>query len=190
MIDNLPSELSRLRLGSGECRFWTVEAVVLDGKVWSETQIDSSRNGYGRLAAVNSSSVTRREVWVKLEGGKEKCLSIAANCPARAGNKVTLICMASDSVDRDGFYYVGLVNHTADAFAVMDVDWFLRQATGVDNPAKKALANIFVLATLGLGLIPLWLYEKSLQARFADPLLFRIRRIGEKVLAGQLGVKS
>lgn len=189
MIDNLPSELSRLRLGSGECRFWTVEAEVLDDKVWSETLIGSSRNGYGRLASVSSASVTCREVWVRLESGKEKCLSITANCPARTGNKVTLICMASDSVVRDGFYYVGLVNHTADAFAVLDVDWFLRQATGVDNPAKKALANIFVLATLGLGLIPLWLYEKSLQARFADPLFFRIRRIGEKILAGQLRVK-
>lgn len=75
----LPANLARLALRSKEFKFRVLDGIGVAEKVWSETNINSSRNGNGQLAAVHSHSTTKREIWVRLSDGKERNISLPDN---------------------------------------------------------------------------------------------------------------
>lgn len=172
----LPSDLAHLALGDKKCEFWLLQGVGLAENVWSETNIGSSRNGYNQLASVHSSSTTKREFWIGLQSGKEKKISLPDNSSfaVREGHQLSLICMQSKVLSPDSYYYMGVVNHTTDRYISLDNTWMLRKLAGTNNGLTQGLANSFVLVTLGLGLILLELYSRSLTARYLKPMSQRV----------------
>ncbi len=176
---SLSPDLAHLALGDKKCEFWLLQGVGLAENVWSETQIGSSRNSYNQLASVHSSSATKREFWVRLQSGKEKKISLPDNSSfaVREGHQLSLICMNSKALSTNEFYYMGVVNHTTDRYISLDSNWMCRKLGGTDNGSTQVLANLFVLVTLGLGLILLEIYSRSLTSRYLTPIYKRVDEI-------------
>lgn len=175
----LPHELTKLQVGNKQLEFWTERAEVLEQKVWSETDIRSSRNGYGQVASVHSSNRTRREMWVRLNDGRERTLHLPDNTAfsARAGQCLSMVCVKSTALDHKHFYYVAIYNHATGQWVALEERWMLRRLSGLDDGFAQALARLFVLATLGLGLIPLELYTRSLTKKYLLPIQQRVSSI-------------
>lgn len=176
---SLPSDLSHLNVGGKSTEFWLLQGIGLAEKVWSETNIGSTRNGYNQVASVHSSSTTRREFWVRLADGKEKHISLPddTSFAVREGHQLSLICMKSKVLSHDSFYYMGVVNHTTDRSVSLDNTWMFKKFAGTDSGLVQGLVNVFILFTLGLGLIPLAIYSSSIASRYVKPMNQRVNDI-------------
>lgn len=174
----LPINLSHLRIGSYDVKFWTTSATVLGAEVWSETDIRSSRNGYGNVASVSSSASTMREIWIRYQSGKEVKLSLPPNSSfsARPGHAVSITCMSSRSHNVNSA--VGISNHTSGQHTALDNAWLYQRLSGRSG-ATQALANIVTIFTLGLGLIPLLIWSGTRVSRYVTPVRCRIKDVGE-----------
>lgn len=176
----LPPHFTNLTIGSKKFEFQVLQGTGLAENVWSETNVGSSRNGYGQVASIHSSSTTKREFWVRLANGKEKQIVLPDNTSfaVREGHQLSLIAMKCDFLSADGFYHMGIVNHTTDKTVILDNKWMLRKFSGLEK--SQGVLNLFVLCTLGAGLIPLalygnWItnrYEKSINQRVSDVASF------------------
>lgn len=176
----LPPHFTNLTIGSKKFEFQVIQGTGLAENVWSETSVGSSRNGYGQVASVHSSSITKREFWVRLANGKEKQIALPDNTSfaVREGHQLSLIHMKCDFLSVDGFYHMGVVNHTTDKTVILDNNWMLRKFSGLEK--SQGVLNLFVLGTLGAGLIPIalygnWIknrYEKSINQRVSDVASF------------------
>lgn len=175
----LPPNLRHLTVGGKSSEFWLLQGIGIAESVWSETNIGSTRNSYNQISSVHSSSTTKREIWVRLANGKEKQISLPddTSFAVREGHQLSLICMKSKFLSHNSFYYMGIVNHTTDCSVSLDNTWMFKKFAGTDSGAVKSLANVFVLFTLGLGLIPLAIYSKSIAARYVKPMNQRIKDI-------------
>lgn len=173
----LPPPLARLTIGGKTFEFWVRQGTGVAENVWSETNIGSSRNGYGQVASVHSSSTTKREFWVRFPEGKEKQISLPddTSFAVREGHQLSLICMKSEFLSTDSFYYMEVVNHTTDGSVRLDNTWMVKKFAGTEKSQGKM--NLFVFCTLGLGLIPLVLYGNWISNRYEKPINQRLRDI-------------
>lgn len=173
----LPQHLSSFSIGSKKFEFWALQGTGLAGDVWSETNISSSRNGYGQVASVHSSNTTKRECWVRLASGKEKQIALPDNTSfaVREGHQLSLICMKCDFLSADSFYYMAIANHTTDKTVVLDNNWMLKEFAGLGK--SQAVINLFVLGTLGAVLIPLAFYGNWIDKRYGKQISQRVSDI-------------
>lgn len=173
----LPPNLARLSIGGKTFDFWLIQGTGLAENVWAETNISSSQNGYGQVASVHSTNTTKREFWMRLADGKETKISLPDNTSfaVREGHHLSLICMRSNFLSTDSFYYMGVVNHATDKGARLDNSWMIRKFAGTER--SQGTLNVFVLFTLGLGLIPIALYGQWITKRYENPLHQRLRDI-------------
>lgn len=170
----LPPHFSSLTIGEKKFEFWVLQGTGLADNVWSETNIGSSRNGYGQVASVHSSSTTKREFWVRLPSGKEKQVALPDNTSfaVREGHQLSLICMKCDFLSTDSFYYMAVTNHTTDAMAILDNNWMIKRFAGLEK--SQGVLNLFVLFTLGTGLIPIALYGNWINDRYGKSINQRV----------------
>lgn len=170
----LPQHLSSFSVGSKKFEFWALQGTGIAGDVWSETNISSSRNGYGQVASVHSSSTTKRECWVRLASGKEKQIALPDNTSfaVREGHQLSLICMKCDFLSTDSFYYMAVINHTTDKTVVLDNNWMLRKFARLEK--SQGVLNLFVLGTLGVGLILIALYGNWITKRYGSQINQRV----------------
>lgn len=170
----LPLHFANLTIGSKKIEFRVLQGIGLAGNVWSETNIESSRNGYGQVATVQSSSTTKREFWVRLANGKEKQIALPDNTSfaVREGHQLSIIYMKCDFLSVDDYYHLGVVNHTTDKTVILDNSWMLKEFAGLEK--SKAVINLFVIATLGAGLVPLVLYGNWIDKRYGKQINQRV----------------
>lgn len=173
----LPPHFTNLTIGSKKFEFKVLQGIGLAENVWSETNIGSSRNGYGQVAAVHSSSTTKREFWVRLASGKERQIALPDNTTfaVREGHQLSLITMKCDFLDADGYYHMGVANHTTDKTVILDNNWMLRKFAGLEK--SQGVLNSFVIATLGAGLIPIVLYGNWIRNRYEKQINQRVNEV-------------
>jgi len=170
----LPPHFTNMAIGSKKFEFHVLQGTGLAENVWSETNIDSSRNGYGQVASVHSSNTTKREFWMRLQSGKERKIALPDNTSfaVREGHQLSLIAMKCDFLSVDGYYHMGAVNHTTDKTVILDNNWMHKEFVGLEK--SQAVINLFVLGTLGAGLIPLALYENWIRNRYEKQINQRV----------------
>lgn len=88
----------------------------------------------------------------------------------RAGHTLTLIGVHSQHLKKDTVYYIALVNHTTEKWVSLNQLSVLRTLSGAHSAVAQGLANLFVVATLGIGAIVLMLINRSLHNNYAVPL--------------------
>lgn len=177
--EKLPEHLSTLCLKGKTLQFIVYQGTALEDKAWSETHVSSTRNGYGQVSSVQSNSVLKRECWIRLENGKEKVIGLPDNSAfaVRAGHRLTLVGVHSRHLEKDTVYYIALVNHAVEKWVPLNQVSLIRRLAGTNSTAAQSLANMFVLATLGIGAIVLMLINRSLHKNYAVPLDLHARKI-------------
>lgn len=177
----LPPHFTNLAIGNKKFEFKVLQGTGLAENVWSETNIGSSRNGYGQVAAVHSTSTTKREFWVRLASGKERQIALPDNTTfaVREGHQLSLITMKCDFLSTDGFYHMGVANHTTDKTVTLDNNWMLDKFLGLEK--SKSVIILFVLGTLGVGLIPLKYYEKWIFNRYMKQINLRVSDVAQYI---------
>lgn len=170
----LPPHFTNLTIGSKKFEFKALQGTGLAENVWSETNIGSSRNGNGQVASVHSTSTTKREFWVRMASGKERQIALPDNTSfaVREGHQLSLITMKCDFLNADGFYHMGVANHTTDKAVILDNSWMLKEFAGLEK--SRAVIILFVLGTLGAGLIPLKLYDNWIRNRYEKQINQRV----------------
>lgn len=173
----LPPHFTNLTIGSKKFEFQVLQGTGLAENVWSETNVGSSRNGYGQVASIHSSSTTKREFWVRLANGKERQIALPDNTTfaVREGHQLSLITMKCDFLGADGFYHMGVANHTTDKTVILDNNWMLKKFSGLEK--SQGVLVLFVLGTLGAGLIPLGIYLNWIKNRYEKSIDQRVNEI-------------
>ncbi len=173
----LPAHFSNLTIGNKKFEFRVFQGTGLAENVWSETNIGSSRNGHGQVASVHSSSTTKREFWMRLSSGKERQIALPDNTTfaVREGHQLSIIHMKCDFLSVDGFYHMGVVNHTTDKTVILDNNWMTKKFAGLEE--SRAVIVLFVLGTLGAGLIPLKLYDNWIRDRYEKQINKRVSEV-------------
>lgn len=93
-----------------------------------------------------------------------------ADFAVREGHQLSLICMKCNGLSKDSFYYMGVVNHATDRYVILDNTWMFKRFAGTDHWLIQRLAGVFVVFTLGLGLVVLEAYTRSIAARYIKPI--------------------
>lgn len=179
--NNLPEHLSTLCLKGKTLQFIVYRGTALEDKAWSETHVSSARNGYGQVSRIQSHTVLKRECWIRLENGKERAITLPDDSAfsVRAGQEITLIGVRSQHLEKNTVYYIALVNHTAERWSVLNQRDILRRLAKTNSAAAQGLANLFVLVTLGAGVIVLMLINRSIHSNYAIPINQRLRQIAQ-----------
>lgn len=179
--NNLPEHLSTLRLKGKTLQFIVLRGTTLENKTWSETLISSTRNGYGQVSSIQSHNVLKRECWVQLENGKERMIALPddSSFSVRAGQAITLIGVRSQHLEKNTVYYIALVNRATDRWVALNQRDLLRRLAKINSAAAQGLANMFVLATLGAGVIVLMLINRSMHSNYSVPINQHVQQIAE-----------
>ena len=175
----LPANLAKLALRGKEFKFWTIQGTCMAEKVWSETNISSSRNGNGQVSAVHSQNTTKREIWVRLPDGKERNFSLPdnSNFAVRDGHQLSLICISNKQLSQTHFHYLAIVNHHTDKWSFLQRQFLTNKLSGVGSWISQSTANLLVLVTLGIGLIPIALYSGARHKTYVEPIEQHSERI-------------
>lgn len=175
----LPANLARLALRSKEFKFRVLDGIGVAEKVWSETNISSSRNGNGQVASVHSQSTTKREIWVRLSDGKERNISLPdnTNFAVREGHRLSLINISSKQLSQTHSYYLGIVNHDTDKWVFLDRQILIEKLSGIGSWISQQSANQIALVTLGIGLIPIAIYSNARYKTYVKPIEQKIEEI-------------
>ncbi|AVG16052.1 hypothetical protein CFN79_09405 [Chromobacterium vaccinii] len=179
--DKLPEHLSTLRLKGKTLQFVVYRGTALEDKTWSETHVSSTHNGYGQVSSVQSHNVLKRECWIRLENGKERVISLPddSSFAVRAGQAITLIGVHSQYLEKDTVYYIALADHASEKWAPLNQVTMIRRLAGTNSAAAQGLANLFVLATLGIGAIVLMLINRSMHSNYVMPINQRAQEIAQ-----------
>lgn len=168
----LPANLAKLVLRGKEFKFWVIEGAGLTEKVWSETNISSSRNGNGQVSDVHSHSTTKREIWIRLPDGKERNISLPdnTNFAVRDGHQLSLVCISSKQLSQTHFQYLAIVNHHTDAFVLLQRQFLVNKLAGAGSWIEQSTVNLITLVTLGVGLIPIIWYSNARYKSYVAPI--------------------
>lgn len=177
--NELPTNLTKLALRGKEFKFWTIQGICMAEKVWSETNISSSRNGNGQVSAVHSQNMTKREIWVRLSDGKERnfLLPDDTNFAARDGHQLSLVCVSNKQLSTTHFHYLAIVNHDTDKWVFLQRKFLIENLSGVGSWIQQSTANLLVFVTLGIGLIPILLYCNARYKTYVKPIEDHIGKI-------------
>jgi hypothetical protein len=175
----LPASLAGLTLRGKEFKFRVFDGIGLTEKVWSETNISSSRNGNGQIAAVHSQSTTKREIWVRLSNGKERNISLPDNTKfaVKDGHQLSLINVSNKQLSQTHSYYLAIVNHDTDEWVLLQRQFLIEKLAGVGSWISQQSANLLVFITLGIGLIPIALYSNVRYKTYVKPIEHHIGEI-------------
>lgn len=178
-IKELPVNLAKLILRGKEFKCWIIQGTGLAEKVWSETNISSSRNGNGQVSAVHSHSTTKREIWVRLPDGKERNISLPDNTDfaVRDGHQLSLVCISSKHLSQTHFQYLAIVNHQTDSFVFLQRQFLINKLAGAGSWIKQSTINQLTLVTLGIGLIPIIWYSNARYKTYVKPIEERATEI-------------
>lgn len=168
----LPANLAKLALRGKEFKFWTIQGICMAEKVWSESSISSSRNGYGQVSAVHSQNTTKREIWVRLPDGKEHNISLPddTNFAVRDGHQLSLVCISNKQLSQTSGHYLAIVNHTTDKWVFLQRQFLINKLSGVGSWISQQSVNQLTLLTLGIGLIPIVLYSNARYKTYVKPI--------------------
>lgn len=175
----LPAAMSSLALRGKEFKFRVLDGVGVAEKVWSETNISSSRNGNGQVAAVHSQSTTKREIWVRLSDGKERNILLPdnTNFAVREGHRLSFIIVSGKPLSQTHSYYLGIVNYDTDTWVFLDRQILIGKLSGVGSWISQQSVNQIALVTLGIGLIPIALYSNARYKTYVRPIEQKIEEI-------------
>lgn len=170
--NELPANLAKLALRRKEFKFWTIQGTCMAEKVWSETNVSSSRNGNGQVSSVHSQSTTKREIWVRLPNGKEHNISLPddTNFAVRDGHQLSLVCVSNKQLSQTHGHYLAIVNHHTDRWVFLQRQLLINKLSGVGSWISQQSVNQLTLLTLGIGLIPIVLYSNARYKTYVKPI--------------------
>ena len=174
----LPNDLARLTIGNRVMEFWVLRGKAMGSRTFSETHVSSRRNGYGQVSQIDSEIVRRGEFFLAFESGHERAVSLPGNTSfkVRDGHPVSLVCMRLANQPQR-IIHMGVRNEATGDTALIYDHLLIRRLGGLDDSGIQVLANLLVLFTLGLGLIPLAMISQRCQTKFGQPLAHRVRSI-------------
>lgn len=180
-VMELPKDLATLTLKGKLLEFSLAGGAVVQMESRPEAHIHSSRNAYGQVSSIQGSVLTARECWVRTPDGKEGKVRLPADgsLDAREGHEISVAVMRSAAVDHGRPCHVAVFNHTTGAWASLDQSTAVRELAGLSGGPTQALARVFVLATLGLGVILLSVISQSAYRSYAKPLGNHVQRIAD-----------
>lgn len=186
--NDLPANLAKLALRSKEFKFWTIQGICMAEKVWSETNISSSRNGNGQVSAVHSQNTTKREIWVRLPDNKERNITLPdnTNFAVRDGHQLSLVCISNKQLSPTHFYYLAIVNHNTDKWVLLQRQLLIEKLSGVGSWISQQSANQLTLLTLGIALIPIALYSNARYKSYVKPIEDHAEKIATWCFKGDI----
>lgn len=172
----LPDNLARLTVGDKLLEFWIVQGEAAGSHAHSETHVTSRRNGYGQISRVDSEVVNYSEFFLRLETGSEHLIELPENSSFRVrdGHPISLVCMRLPVQNPQKVIFVGLRNRATGQETLLYSHLLLRRLAGLDQGIIQGLANLLVVMTFGLGLIPLMLVVRSVNRKYGIPLEARV----------------
>jgi hypothetical protein len=181
----LPDDLSRLKVGDKLLEFWILQGEAVGSRTRSETYVTSSRNGNGQVTRVDSEVVNYSDFYLRFDTGSELSVELPENSSFRVrdGHPISLVCMRVPAQNPKKMIFVGVRNRATGESTLLYSHLLLRSLAGLDKAIIQGLANLFVLVTLGLGLIPITLIGWSLNQKYGVPLANRVRDIMSSSLA-------
>ncbi|AXK38533.1 hypothetical protein DWG20_03320 [Crenobacter cavernae] len=97
----------------------------------------------------------------------------------RAGQEIMLIGVHSLHLEKNTVYYIALVNHATERWVTLSQRDVLRRLARINSAAAQGLVNLFVLATLGAGVIVLMLINRSMHINYAAPINQHVQQIAQ-----------
>jgi len=190
MTTPLPSELAELKLGGKVLTCHAYQAVVLSERTESTTHVTSQRNLRGQVSDIGSYTTKARNCWVRYPNGVEGELQLP-DLPVRAGHVLTIISVSGGGLTTGNqIRPLAFVNHATKQWNKHDLLPTMKQLSGLDSPLAQGLANLLVLATLGLGILLLAFISSQKKQRYLAPLDQRLRKIATWSLSQPLSVAA
>lgn len=157
----------------GSLHLTLLRGTVLDARVWSESHVTGSGGGGSVVGWIDQGSgflagsksnvqigtqvITRREVWIQDEAGREHCQSLPEFFPTRAGQEISLyFAQPPEGQNRE---LVGLRNHSS-GLSFLGEEAALQRACHSQIPAGLRLVH-WLLRTLLLALLTLALLASA-----------------------------
>lgn len=165
-MSGLGDDLERLRIGNRVFRFHCATGTILAEKTWSETHVTSTggggyvgrQGGYVAAPTVRSRVVSRREVWVRLDDGRERAFDLSSSAlPLRESHRMVICWSTRDGAEAGPFLL--LINQSTGEHDVLHSGCANLIASKANQWMTAGTAVVLVIGILPLAFAterPLW----------------------------------